>query len=82
MLLLLINLVDDDPEHDDPEDGVLTLLPLLASTFLIGRTTLPAGDPGFDRFEGGGVDCEIGVGTSSVGGLYLECLILFFRFPI
>merc|ERR1719264_763487 len=43
LLPLFINLVDDDPECDDPEDGVLATLPPLASTFLIGRTTLPAG---------------------------------------
>ena len=50
LLLLFINLVDDEPEWDDAEDGVFALLPPLAetllaalpplvSTFLIGRTT-------------------------------------------
>ena len=51
LLLLFINLVEDEPECEDAEDGVLALLPPLAetlllatlpplaSTFLIGRTT-------------------------------------------
>ena len=39
LLLLFISLVDDDPECDEAEEGVLALLPPLASTLRIGRTT-------------------------------------------
>ena len=39
LLLLFISLVDDDPVCDEAEEGVLALLPPLASTLRIGRTT-------------------------------------------
>ena len=40
LLLLFISFADDDPECEDADEGVLTVLPPLANTLRIGRTTL------------------------------------------
>ena len=39
LLLLFISFADDDPECEDADEGVLTVLPPLANTLRIGRTT-------------------------------------------
>ena len=40
LLLLFISFADDDPECEDADEGVLIVLPPLANTLRIGRTTL------------------------------------------
>ena len=40
LLLLFINFADEDPECEDADEGVLIVLPPLANTLRIGRTTL------------------------------------------